>query len=64
VGGPADGKIVAVRQGRLVATSFHPELTGDPRVHAYFVELVRATRARDLSSDGAGVDAGSEGRVS
>jgi 5'-phosphate synthase pdxT subunit len=64
VGGPADGKIVAVRQGRLVATSFHPELTGDSRVHAMFVELVRATRARDLSSDGAGVGAGSEGRVS
>ena len=63
-GGPADGKIVAVRQGRLVATSFHPELTGDSRVHAMFVELVRATRARDLSSDGAGVGAGSEGRVS
>jgi 5'-phosphate synthase pdxT subunit len=64
VGGPADGKIVAVRQGRLVATSFHPELTGDSRVHAMFVELVRAARARDLSSDGAGVGAGSEGRVS
>jgi 5'-phosphate synthase pdxT subunit len=42
VGGPADGRIVAVRQGNLVATSFHPELTGDTRVHALFVELVRA----------------------
>lgn len=31
--------IVAVRQGRLLATSFHPELTGDPRFHRYFVEL-------------------------
>jgi 5'-phosphate synthase pdxT subunit len=41
VGGPADGKIVAVRQGTLVATSFHPELTGDRRVHAMFVDLVR-----------------------
>ena len=60
VGGPADGKIVAVRQGCLVATSFHPELTGDPRVHAVFVDLVRAARAQDLRSDGAGVDAGSE----
>jgi 5'-phosphate synthase pdxT subunit len=40
-GGPADGKIVAVRQGNLVATSFHPELTGDRRVHALFVEIVR-----------------------
>jgi pyridoxal 5'-phosphate synthase pdxT subunit len=42
VGGAADGKIVAVRQGNLVATSFHPELTGDRRVHALFVEIVRA----------------------
>jgi 5'-phosphate synthase pdxT subunit len=39
--GPAAGKIVAVRQGNLLATSFHPELTGDTRVHAYFVEMVR-----------------------
>jgi 5'-phosphate synthase pdxT subunit len=41
VGGPADGRIVAVRQGNLVATSFHPELTGDRRVHALFVDIVR-----------------------
>jgi 5'-phosphate synthase pdxT subunit len=41
VGGPADGRIVAVRQGDLVATSFHPELTGDRRVHALFVDIVR-----------------------
>jgi len=40
--GPAAGRIVAVRQGQLMATSFHPELTGDYRVHEYFVELVRA----------------------
>ena len=40
-GGPADGRIVAVRQGHLLATSFHPELTGDLRVHALFVELVK-----------------------
>lgn len=32
--------IVAARQDRLMATSFHPELTGDPRVHKYFVEAV------------------------
>jgi 5'-phosphate synthase pdxT subunit len=47
VGGPADGKIVAVRQGNLVATSFHPELTGDRRVHALFVDIVRSDMARD-----------------
>ncbi|HEX5018649.1 MAG TPA: pyridoxal 5'-phosphate synthase glutaminase subunit PdxT [Actinomycetes bacterium] len=40
--GPAAGRIVAVRQGPLVATSFHPELTGDHRVHEYFVDVVRA----------------------
>jgi 5'-phosphate synthase pdxT subunit len=32
---------VAVRRGNLLATSFHPELTGDNRVHRYFVDLVR-----------------------
>jgi pyridoxal 5'-phosphate synthase pdxT subunit len=42
-GGPADGRIVAVRQGNVMATSFHPELTGDRRVHALFVDLVRAS---------------------
>ncbi|WP_203859874.1 pyridoxal 5'-phosphate synthase glutaminase subunit PdxT [Plantactinospora mayteni] len=40
--GTAAGRIVAVRQGNLMATSFHPELTGDLRVHALFVDLVRA----------------------
>ena len=40
-GGAADGKVVAVRQGNVVATSFHPELTGDLRVHALFVDMVR-----------------------
>lgn len=35
--------IVAVRQGRLVATAFHPEITGDDRVHEFFVDLVRRT---------------------
>ncbi|WP_262283792.1 pyridoxal 5'-phosphate synthase glutaminase subunit PdxT [Micromonospora sp. MA102] len=40
--GPAADRIVAVRQGHLLATSFHPELTGDLRLHRYFVDLVRA----------------------
>jgi 5'-phosphate synthase pdxT subunit len=31
---------VAVRQGALLATSFHPELTGDNRIHRYFIESV------------------------
>ncbi len=40
-GGAADGRVVAVRQGALLATSFHPELTDDGRIHAFFVEMVR-----------------------
>jgi pyridoxal 5'-phosphate synthase pdxT subunit len=40
-GGPAAGRIVAVRQGAIMATSFHPEITRDDRVHRYFVDLVR-----------------------
>ena len=55
VGGAADGRIVAVRQGNLVATSFHPELTGDRRVHALFVDIVR----RHLA-ERAGAAAGNE----
>ncbi|WP_028814107.1 pyridoxal 5'-phosphate synthase glutaminase subunit PdxT [Streptomyces flavidovirens] len=39
-----DGHIVAVRQGNALATSFHPELTGDHRVHRLFTEMVRAVR--------------------
>lgn len=39
--GPAAGRIVAVRQGHLLATSFHPELAGDGRVHALFVRMVK-----------------------
>ena len=41
--GEAAGRIVAVRQGSLLATSFHPELTGDLRVHAYFCDMITAT---------------------
>lgn len=40
---PAVGRIVAVRQGPLVATAFHPEVGGDARVHSFFVDLVRAS---------------------
>lgn len=46
VGTQADGKprIVAVRQGSVLATAFHPELTGDVRVHEYFVREICAAR--------------------
>ncbi|MGB8380475.1 MAG: pyridoxal 5'-phosphate synthase glutaminase subunit PdxT [Dermatophilaceae bacterium] len=40
-GGRADGRIVAVRQNALLATAFHPEVTGDLRVHEQFLALVR-----------------------
>lgn len=40
----ADGTIVAARQGRLLATSFHPELTGDARFHQYFLKMAQAKR--------------------
>ena len=33
-----DGHAVAVRQGKVLATSFHPELTSDNRIHRYFIE--------------------------
>lgn len=36
-----DGRIVAAQQDRLLATSFHPELTPDDRLHRYFLSLVR-----------------------
>ncbi len=44
--GPAAGRIVAVRQGDLLVTSFHPEVTGDHRVHQLFVDIVRQHTAR------------------
>jgi 5'-phosphate synthase pdxT subunit len=39
-----DGTIVAAQQGRLLATSFHPELTADGRLHQYFARLVETAR--------------------
>jgi 5'-phosphate synthase pdxT subunit len=40
--GPAAGRVVAVRHGNLLATSFHPEVTGDHRIHEYFTQMVHA----------------------
>lgn len=39
-GGAADGAVVAVRQGSVLAVSFHPELTGDDRMHRFFLSMV------------------------
>jgi 5'-phosphate synthase pdxT subunit len=41
--GEAAGRIVAVRQQHLLATSFHPEVGGDPRVHQLLVDLIRTS---------------------
>lgn len=43
---PAPDRIVAVRQGSILATAFHPELTQDGRMHRYFVDMVRAAGER------------------
>jgi len=40
--GDAAGRIVAVCQGPVLATSFHPEISGDDRLHRYFASLARA----------------------
>jgi 5'-phosphate synthase pdxT subunit len=37
-----DGRIVAAQEGNLLATSFHPELTGDDRFHRYFIKMAEA----------------------
>jgi pyridoxal 5'-phosphate synthase pdxT subunit len=42
IGSLADGRVVAVEQGSLLGTSFHPEVTGDYRFHEYFLSKVRA----------------------
>jgi pyridoxal 5'-phosphate synthase pdxT subunit len=41
--GADNGRIVAVRQGPLLATAFHPELTPDRRIHELFVKMVKGT---------------------
>ena len=49
--GERDGHGVMVRQGNVLGTSFHPELTSDHRVHGYFLEMVRqATKVGKASS--------------
>ena len=39
-----DGSIVAVREGHLLGTAFHPEVSGDPRFHHYFLRLVQSVK--------------------
>jgi 5'-phosphate synthase pdxT subunit len=46
------GRIVAVQQGLLLGTSFHPELTDDPRLHAHFVDICRRAAAQNNKGPG------------
>jgi len=39
----ADGRVVAVEQGNLLGTSFHPEMTGDTRFHEYFLKKIASS---------------------
>ncbi len=50
------GQPIAVRQGRVLATSFHPELTGDRRMHRLLIDMIQARDAgsRDAGSRDAG----------
>jgi 5'-phosphate synthase pdxT subunit len=41
-----DGRIVSARQDNLLTSAFHPELTDDPRMHRYFLEIVNASSHR------------------
>jgi pyridoxal 5'-phosphate synthase pdxT subunit len=43
-GKPVGGKVVLARQGHLLASAFHPELTGDSRLHRLFVEIVHESK--------------------
>lgn len=43
-----DGRPIAARQGNLLAVAFHPELTGDVRLHRWFVDLARAAHTRGV----------------
>ena len=45
-----DGHGVMVRQGNVLGTAFHPELTGDPRIHRYFLSMVEEARQGKGSS--------------
>jgi 5'-phosphate synthase pdxT subunit len=44
-----DGHPVAVRQGNVLAVAFHPELTGDARLHEWLVDRIREQRAKEAA---------------
>jgi 5'-phosphate synthase pdxT subunit len=45
-----DGTVVAARQGNIFVLSFHPELTGDPRLHRYFLEMAARSTAQPAAT--------------
>lgn len=47
-----DGHPVAVRQGNVIAVSFHPELTGEPRLHRLLLDLIAAQPKQDVEQGG------------
>jgi pyridoxal 5'-phosphate synthase pdxT subunit len=47
----SDGKIIAVRQNNLVATAFHPELTGDKRLHSWFLQIVQESANQPVTAE-------------
>ena len=53
---PEGGPAVAVQQGKLLATAFHPELTADDRLHRYFLGLAAGGAERQWERDGLGID--------
>jgi 5'-phosphate synthase pdxT subunit len=49
-GARLDARVVVARQGDILASAFHPELAGDPRLHQLFLEIVQVTRASTAPS--------------
>jgi pyridoxal 5'-phosphate synthase pdxT subunit len=60
-----EGHIVAAREGYVLVTAFHPELTDDTRLHELFIQLIRRRQAAVGAPDGAAADcdAGGPGRA-
>jgi len=54
--GDAADRIVAVRQGSVLATAFHPELTGDERVHRLFVGIAKDAQDAEDAQDADGAE--------
>jgi 5'-phosphate synthase pdxT subunit len=44
-----DGRVVAVREGRVVGVAFHPEMTDDRRFHEYFLDVVAEAKNAEVS---------------